>query len=186
MHRSKLLPPITVFTASEPDTPLGMLWVAVTEEGLWALEFGIPRREFLERVQQRGRVQVAGKTPEAAGVLVKVRDYLLGAQAVVDFSIDWRGMTEFQVRVRRAVMAIPPGRTAGYGQIATQVGRPGAARAVGRVNATNPIPLVIPCHRVLGADGSLTGYGGAGGLRTKQWLLELERSCYLNHPSTIS
>jgi O-6-methylguanine DNA methyltransferase len=84
-------------------------------------------------------------------------------------------MTPFQRQARRAVAAIPYGQTRAYSQIAAHLGNANAARAVGRANATNPIPLVIPCHRVVGADGSLCGYGGAGGLRTKRWLLDLER-----------
>ena len=83
-------------------------------------------------------------------------------------------MTVFQIAVRQAVMALPYGETASYGEIAARVGNPRAARAVGAVQASNPISFVIPCHRVLGADGSLHGYGGFGGLKTKAWLLELE------------
>ena len=71
-------------------------------------------------------------------------------------------------------MAIPYGETRTYGEIAAQIGTPNAPRAVGRANAANPMPLVIPCHRVIGTDGKLHGYGGAGGLKTKQWLLSME------------
>ena len=108
--------------------------------------------------------------------LGQVQQFLEGK--VKDFSlpIDWSGMTDFQITVLKAVMAIPPGETASYGEIAAQIGKPGAARGVGRANATNPVPLVIPCHRVVGANGRLTGYGGAGGLETKQWLLDLEKN----------
>jgi methylated-DNA-[protein]-cysteine S-methyltransferase len=107
-------------------------------------------------------------------MLTTLSDYLDGKCKQFDMPIDWRGMTDFQVKVRQAVMAIPAGETSTYGQIAVDIGKPGAARAVGRVNATNPIPLVIPCHRIVGADGSMTGYGGVGGVETKQWLLALE------------
>ncbi|TES90066.1 MAG: MGMT family protein, partial [Anaerolineales bacterium] len=81
-------------------------------------------------------------------------------------------------KVRQTVMGIPYGQTATYTAIAARIGRPGAARAVGRANATNPIPFVIPCHRVVGADGDLRGYGGAGGIETKKWLLKLERASF--------
>ena len=76
----------------------------------------------------------------------------------------------------RLVKAIPYGETRTYQQIAEQMGNPGAARAVGQANATNPMPILIPCHRVVGADGSLRGHGGAGGVETKAWLLKLEGS----------
>ena len=80
--------------------------------------------------------------------------------------------TRFQLLVWRALADVPYGETTSYAEIAARVGRPGAARAVGRANGTNPIPIVVPCHRVIGADGSLTGYGG--GLDAKRALLELE------------
>ena len=83
-------------------------------------------------------------------------------------------MTEFQKKVLKAVCAIPYGETRTYGQIAAQIRFQSASRAVGRANATNPIPLVIPCHRVIGADGNLRGYGAGDGIATKAWLLALE------------
>ncbi len=83
-------------------------------------------------------------------------------------------MTAFQQAVRKAVMAVGYGETASYGDIAAAVGNPRAARAVGGVQACNPISFIIPCHRIIGADGSLAGYGGFGGVETKRWLLELE------------
>jgi len=81
--------------------------------------------------------------------------------------------TEFEVEVWEELRRIPYGETLSYGELADRVGNPGAARAVGRANACNPIPIIVPCHRVIGADGSLTGFGG--GLDTKRRLLDLER-----------
>jgi methylated-DNA-[protein]-cysteine S-methyltransferase len=83
--------------------------------------------------------------------------------------------TAFQTSVWRALRDIPPGRTISYGELARRVDKPAAVRAVGLANGANPIGVVIPCHRVIGADGSLTGYGG--GLERKRWLLEHERMC---------
>jgi methylated-DNA-[protein]-cysteine S-methyltransferase len=82
--------------------------------------------------------------------------------------------TPFQKRVWSALVAIPYGETITYGELAHRVGSPGAARAAGRANATNPLSIIVPCHRVIGADGSLTGY--AGGEERKRWLLEHERA----------
>ena len=84
-------------------------------------------------------------------------------------------LSPFQQAALRATCAIPRGQTCTYAQIAAQIGRPRAARAVGRAEATNPVPLVIPCHRVVGTDGGLHGYGMAEGLKTKEWLLRMER-----------
>lgn len=84
-------------------------------------------------------------------------------------------LSPFQQKVQRAVYAIPYGETCSYGQIAGQIEKPRAARAVGRANATNPMPLVLPCHRLVGANGSLRGYGGREGIMTKAWLLDFEK-----------
>lgn len=83
--------------------------------------------------------------------------------------------TAFQRRVWAALVAVPYGETATYRDIAVAIGQPTATRAVGAANGRNPIPIIIPCHRVIGADGSLTGYSGGGGLDTKRYLLDLER-----------
>jgi methylated-DNA-[protein]-cysteine S-methyltransferase len=98
--------------------------------------------------------------------------YFAGELVDFDVELDLRG-TEFQQRVWKALLTIPYGETRSYGEIAEQIGAPGAARAVGLANGHNPIAIIVPCHRVIGASGSLTGYGG--GLARKQTLLELER-----------
>lgn len=91
-------------------------------------------------------------------------EYLLGHRQTFNILIDWGVLTPFLEQVLKAT----------YGEIARQVGKPRTVRAVGRAEATNPMPLVIPCHRVLGADGRLHGYGAGEGLKTKAWLLQLE------------
>jgi methylated-DNA-[protein]-cysteine S-methyltransferase len=101
----------------------------------------------------------------------QLRDYLAGRLIAFDLPLAPEG-TEFQQRVWRAVAAIPYGETRSYGEIARQIGRADAVRAVGAANGQNPLPLIVPCHRVIGSDGRLTGYGG--GLPLKQRLLALE------------
>jgi methylated-DNA-[protein]-cysteine S-methyltransferase len=98
--------------------------------------------------------------------------YFAGELTDFDIELDLRG-TNFQQRVWKALLTIPYGETRSYGEIAEQIGVPGAARAVGLANGHNPIAIVVPCHRVIGASGSLTGYGG--GLDRKRTLLELEK-----------
>ena len=88
--------------------------------------------------------------------------------------IDWTVLRPFQQAVLQATYEIPYGETRTYKEIAERIGRPRAARAVGRAEATNPMPLVIPCHRVIGVDGKLHGYGLAEGVKTKEWLLKME------------
>ena len=83
--------------------------------------------------------------------------------------------TAFQRRVWAALVAVPYGKTASYGDVAAAIGQPTATRAVGAANGCNPIPLIIPCHRIIGTDGSLTGYSGGGGIETKRYLLDFEQ-----------
>jgi len=98
--------------------------------------------------------------------------YAADGAVVFDIPLDLRG-SAFQRRVWAELRAIPPGETVTYGELARRVGRPGAARAVGSAVARNPVSIVVPCHRVVGSDGSLTGY--AGGVERKRWLLAHER-----------
>jgi methylated-DNA-[protein]-cysteine S-methyltransferase len=97
--------------------------------------------------------------------------YFAGERTEFDVELDMRG-TDFQKDVWNALLTIPYGETRSYGEIARQIGRPDRARAVGAANGSNPVSLIVPCHRVIGADGSLTGYGG--GLDRKRYLLDLE------------
>jgi methylated-DNA-[protein]-cysteine S-methyltransferase len=108
--------------------------------------------------------------PEAVDQLTA---YFAGELQAFDLELDLVG-TEFQRRVWEALLTIPYGETRSYGEIALQVGSPGASRAVGLANGHNPVGIIVPCHRVIGANGSLTGYGG--GLDRKKLLLDLERS----------
>lgn len=106
----------------------------------------------------------------------RLERYAAGRQ--VDFEdvevIRPRPLTDFQQRVVDTVRAIPRGEMKTYGEVAALVGSPGAARAVGTVMATNPVPIIVPCHRVVGSAGGLGGFSAAGGVRTKQWMLDLE------------
>jgi methylated-DNA-[protein]-cysteine S-methyltransferase len=106
-----------------------------------------------------------------AAAVAQLREYFAGERTDFDLPLSPAG-TEFQRRVWEELRAVAYGSVTDYGSLGARIGRPGAARAVGRANATNPIPIVIPCHRVIGANGSLTGY--AGGIEAKRLLLDLE------------
>ncbi len=160
------------------DTPLGKLWLAVSDLGLAAVECGKSQSEFeayLVRRFKRGVEVAPQRIREAAGQLDK---FLSGRQRNFTLVIDWTVLRPFQQAVLQATCEIPYGETRTYKDIAERIGRPRAARAVGRAEATNPMPLVIPCHRVIGRDGKLHGYGLGEGVKTKEWLLKLEGAMF--------
>jgi methylated-DNA-[protein]-cysteine S-methyltransferase len=160
------------------ETPVGPIWVAANETGLVAISLWDGGKRFAEEVARlTGDTAVAdGPGPIVESALAQLAEYLRGERRHFDVPLDWSTMNDFQRGALAQVCAVPYGRTTSYGAIAEALGRPGAARAVGRANATNPLPIIIPCHRVLGADGALHGYGARGGLETKAWLLRLEGS----------
>lgn len=154
-----------------PATPLGPISIACSPAGLTQVEYG-PQVALRDRL---GALPAARPAPPALDVaLQELTEYFAGTRRVFTISIDWNGFTEFQELVLRACAAIPYGSLLTYGQLARQVQRPGAARAVGMTMAHNPMPVVIPCHRVVGGAGDLHGYSAPGGLSAKAWLLELE------------
>ena len=165
---------LTVYYAESPVSRLAPLWAAVTARGIWAASYGIDEEEFRAQILERARVIPIYDANKPAPALKQMDEFLAGKRKGFDLKVDWSEMTHFQIAVRKAVIAVPYGKTASYGEIAAAVGKPQAPRAVGGVQATNPISFVIPCHRIIGSDGSLHGYGGFGGLKTKAWLLGLE------------
>ena len=163
-----------VFIGKTERTPLGVLWVAVTERGLAAVEWDSAKADFDRYLTKRLKRPVIHSPEQTSLPLLELTSYLRGDPRTFSFPIDWSLLRPFQRAVLEIVYAIPYGETTTYAHIAEQIGRPHAYRAVGRANATNPMPLVIPCHRVIGTDGKLHGYGGGEGLKTKEWLLKLE------------
>jgi methylated-DNA-[protein]-cysteine S-methyltransferase len=104
----------------------------------------------------------------------QLAEYSAGQRRDFDLELDYRG-TPFQWQVWQALRAIPYGRTISYGDLAARIGQPGAARAVGAANHANPLPIVVPCHRVIGADGSLTGFGGGIAIKTRLLQFEVDQ-----------
>jgi O-6-methylguanine DNA methyltransferase len=155
-------------------TALGRLWLAASEVGLAAVEWGQTRAEFEAYLSKRFKLTVEYAPQRVRPAAVQLKEYLGGQRQVFTLQIDWTVLREFQQLVLHTTCEIPYGETRTYKEIAGRIGRPRAARAVGRAEATNPMPLVLPCHRVIGTDGKLHGYGLAEGLKTKVWLLKLE------------
>ena len=155
------------------DTTIGL--VTVVKSNLGVCNIGLPGSTLTQAKEWaawhfpgESWTQAPGQLEEERG---EIQAYSQGLRREFSFALDHRN-TPFSMRVLKAVSGVPFGQTDSYQGIAKRVGRSGAARAVGRAVARNPIPLVIPCHRVVGADGSLTGYGG--GLELKRTLLQLE------------
>ena len=149
------------------DSPLGPMIVAATGRGLAGLWF-----EGQRHLPDSSGWPHAPEHPVLREAAAQLRDYFAGRRTQFDLPLDLQSGTAFQQSVWHALLAIPPGRTTSYGDLSQRVGRPSAARAVGAAVGRNPVSIVVPCHRVLGRDGSLTGY--AGGLERKSALLGLE------------
>ena len=147
------------------DTPIGELLLAGDDGGLYQVGFpkGSMRREpQADWIFNEGRLEEARR---------QLSEYFAGERRNFDLPVQLTG-TDFQVRVLEALREIPYGETVSYGDIAKRIGRPKAVRAVGAANGRNPLPIVVPCHRVIGSTGDLTGFGG--GLDTKKALLRHE------------
>ncbi|WP_029109866.1 methylated-DNA--[protein]-cysteine S-methyltransferase [Mycobacterium sp. URHD0025] len=148
------------------DSPVGLLTLAGRDGRLMHLR-------MVDQTYEPSREGWENDDTAFADAVDQLSAYFAGERTDFDLELDMVG-TQFQRRVWQALQTIPYGQTCSYGEIARQIGSPGASRAVGLANGHNPIGIIVPCHRVIGANGSLTGYGG--GLDRKRALLELERS----------
>jgi methylated-DNA-[protein]-cysteine S-methyltransferase len=151
------------------DSPVGPLWLETTPAGIRRLEFlrdALDRQPVPDDGLQNG-ADLAGEVER------QVRDYFEGRLRAFDLPLDLKG-SDFQRSVWQAIAAVPFGQTLTYAEIAAAVGRPAAYRAVGNACASNPVVIVVPCHRIVGTDRGLHGFGG--GLDTKSWLLRHEGS----------
>jgi methylated-DNA-[protein]-cysteine S-methyltransferase len=155
-------------------TPLGDFRLAASNLGLVAVEWADSQPELIAYLLHRLKATVEGNQRRIQPYARELGEYLRGKRRAFNFAIDWSTLRPFQREALKVVYEIPYGETRTYADIAAQIQRPHAYRAVGRANATNPMPLVIPCHRVIGRDGKLHGYGGGEGLPTKEWLLKME------------
>jgi methylated-DNA-[protein]-cysteine S-methyltransferase len=156
------------------QTMWGTVSFAATDKGVCGLclPVGSPRRA--EAIARR-RWPEAKRQPELMrGLQRRIAAYFSGERISFDVPVDLAGLTEFQRAALRACSTIPYGTTTTYGRLAAMIGRPGAARAIGGAMARNPIPLIIPCHRVLAADGGLGGFSAEGGVDVKSRMLRLE------------
>jgi methylated-DNA-[protein]-cysteine S-methyltransferase len=163
----------SAFTSARLETPIGTMLMAADEsDRLACLGFFRDEQALATEVQWFHGAPVASDRPFPPEILAALSAYFSGElEALASIPCRIAG-SEFWGMVWRELQRIPVGSTISYGELARRVGRPSASRAVGRANGANPIAVVVPCHRVIGANGSLTGYGS--GLERKRWLLEHE------------
>jgi O-6-methylguanine DNA methyltransferase len=168
-------PKTTELYCSSVSCPQGLIRVMATERGVcWA---GTPGTlidegfEWLRRKMPFDQVIEGEEVAPLQQAMDQLRRYLVGEHVQFTCPLDLHG-TPFQIEVWEELYRIPYGETRTYAQIARSIGRPAAVRAVGAANGANPVAIIVPCHRVIGTNGNLTGYGG--GLPTKAWLLALE------------
>jgi O-6-methylguanine DNA methyltransferase len=154
------------------DSPIGPIWTAWTDQGVHLVQFGGEPGAFRENIR-RNVAENCHVTETAGGqVTIELSEYFARTRERFTVPLRPRG-TSFDMRVWKALRTIPFGETRSYADIATQIGQREAVRAVGRANGRNPVPILIPCHRVIRRNGSLGGY--SSGLPIKRWLLQHER-----------
>ena len=158
------------------ESPVGTLTLVAGDEGLRAVIWPDGR---LDRVGLAGETLTPGDAPVLDATAAQLDEYFAGTRTTFDLPLDLHG-TPFQLAAWQALAEIPYGETRTYGEQADRIGRPTAVRAIGAANGRNPVSIVLPCHRVIGSNGSLVGFGG--GLEVKAALLELERETHW-HPA---
>jgi len=154
------------------DSPVGALLLAATPRGVCRISYDADPEAQAERLARVYGSRVLRAPRAVDGAKRELDEYFDGRREAFDLSVDLTGASPWSSRVLRELAQVPFGEVTTYGQLAARVGRPRAARAVGTVMNRNPIPIVLPCHRVVGSTGSLVGY--AGGLDRKEQLLRLE------------
>jgi methylated-DNA-[protein]-cysteine S-methyltransferase len=156
----------------EMSSPLGPLFVGINRQGLCAVDFGRAEADFLERLDPRARLEKDAKAVHH--VMAQLHEYFAGQRFNFHLSVDLSALTPFQRLVLEIASRIAPGQVWTYHRLAEELGRPECSRPVGQALARNPVPIIIPCHRVIASDGSMGGYSGGSGIEAKRWLLQLE------------
>lgn len=154
--------------------PIGWVGLVAGAERLREIVSAATPEEVCSRIVKAFPQAVAQDTPVIAEARRQLDDFFCGCRRQFDLPLDLTHLSPFAAKVLRILMQVPYGTTLTYGKLATLAGSPQAARAVGRAMAMNPFPIIIPCHRVIGADGRMTGYSGGEGVATKEWLLRFE------------
>ncbi len=162
-----------VYYSSFSSPFLGKVFVASTEKGVCMVDFLTKEKNFLKELREWFPGRIVRDDRKNRKILNQLKKYMKGELRRFDCDLDFRG-TPFQKGVWSALVKIPYGQTRSYRQIAQAIGHPKAFRAVGNANGRNPIPLIVPCHRVIGSDGGLAGFGH--GVKVKRRMLDFEKA----------
>jgi O-6-methylguanine DNA methyltransferase len=154
------------------DSPIGKIFLALTENGLCAVGIGEKEAEFIRLLRGTYNIMPVKNAAAFKGLVRLLKRYLNGERIKIDIPFDLQG-TLFEKKVWKALLKIPYSKTKSYGEIAREIGLPKGARAVGNACGKNPVPIIIPCHRVIAGNGGLGGY--TGGIRIKKKLLKIEK-----------
>ena len=161
---------VPIFSRRTCEAPFGVVTVIGSDLGIRYVMFN---NDAHPKPLEKLHISDTDIHDSVNDAVIQLDEYFAGSRRDFELPLDLQG-TEFQVAAWNALAEIPYGRTASYGQQAASIGRPKAVRAIGGANGRNPVAIVLPCHRIVGADGSLTGFGG--GLEVKKWLLDHEQS----------
>lgn len=153
------------------ETPLGPVRIVCDDAAVIGVGFYPERNAKLAKIELSDRESTSGLCRDAARQL---GEYFAGRRKKFDLPVSFGRISEFSDDILRSLAAIPYGEVLTYGTLAEISGHPKSARAVGRVMAANPVPIIVPCHRVVGANGKMVGYSGGDGISTKKWLLAFE------------
>ena len=164
----------TIYDDCIPDSLIGRIWIAASDTGLMTIEFDLSEVRFLENIRSKKRTKIIKDRKKIIYYLEQLNDYLLGNIRNFTLPLDLNQQTPFQRKVLMTIQEIPYGQVSTYAEISKRIRQPAAYRAVGQALRRNPMPIVIPCHRVVHSDGSLGGYGGTLGSERKITLLKLE------------
>ena len=170
--RARLIESFAETSLRVVETKIGWIGLAWSGRGLVSLQLPRSTRAAAVRILQREYPEGVWRSSAPAEMLRELKEYADGRRRAFELPLDWSSIKPFQRAVLKATNTIPFGETRSYGWVAHKIGKPHASRAVGHALATNPIPIILPCHRVIGSDGGLHGYGG--GLPMKAMLLKLE------------
>lgn len=156
------------------NTPLGKIWIAASEKGLVAVDYDLSEKQFIQELSKKIKARFIKDDDALQVYRERIVKYLIGEIHELDVEIDFSILSPFQKAVLLAAKDVPRGKVSTYGKIAKQVDKPRAFQAVGQALRHNPIPIALPCHRVIASDGSLGGYSGEMNSNRKKKLLQIE------------